>query len=52
MSSGIPSRYVPTGKVLRGGMGEVLVCQDTNLERQVAIKFIQDVRVSADSLMS
>ena len=44
MSSGIPSRYVPTGKVLRGGMGEVLVCQDTNLERQVAIKFIQDVR--------
>jgi serine/threonine-protein kinase len=44
MSSGIPSRYVPTGKVLRGGMGEVLVCQDKNLERQVAIKFIQDVR--------
>jgi len=44
MSSGIPSRYVPTGQVLTGGMGKVLVCEDTNLERQVAIKFIQDVR--------
>ena len=44
MSSGIPSRYVPTGQVLTGGMGVVLICQDTNLERQVAIKFIQNVR--------
>jgi eukaryotic-like serine/threonine-protein kinase len=43
MSNGIPSRYVPTGKVLTGGMGEVLICQDTSLEREVAIKFIQDV---------
>jgi eukaryotic-like serine/threonine-protein kinase len=43
MSNGIPTRYVPTGKVLTGGMGEVLICQDTSLEREVAIKFIQDV---------
>ena len=44
MQNGIPSRYVPTGVVLTGGTGEVLVCQDTSLEREVAIKFIQDVR--------
>ena len=44
MSNGIPSRYIPTGKILHGGMGEVLVCEDTNLERQVVIKFIQDVK--------
>jgi serine/threonine-protein kinase len=43
MSNGIPPRYVPTGKVLTGGMGEVLICQDTSLEREVAIKFIQNV---------
>ena len=43
MSNRIPSRYVPTGKVLTGGMGEVLICQDTSLEREVAIKFIQNV---------
>ena len=42
MSTGIPSRYISTGKVLTGGMGEVLICQDTSLEREVAIKFIQD----------
>lgn len=44
MSNGIPLRYVPTGKVLTGGMGKVLICQDKTLEREVAIKFIQDVR--------
>jgi eukaryotic-like serine/threonine-protein kinase len=44
MSNGIPSRYVPTGKVLTGGMGEILICQDQSLEREVAIKFIQNVR--------
>lgn len=43
MSKGIPLRYIPTGKVLTGGMGEVLICQDSDLEREVAIKFIQDV---------
>lgn len=44
MSNGIPIRYVPTGEELCGGMGEVLICKDTNLDRNVAIKFIQDVR--------
>lgn len=39
----VPERYLPTGQVLRGGMGAVLICKDTNLERDVAIKFIQDV---------
>jgi eukaryotic-like serine/threonine-protein kinase len=39
----IPPRYIPTGKVLTGGMGEVLICQDTSLDREVAIKFIQNV---------
>jgi eukaryotic-like serine/threonine-protein kinase len=43
MSNGIPPRYVPTEKVLTGGMGKVIICQDTSLEREVAIKFIQDV---------
>jgi len=44
MPNGIPPRYVYTGKILTGGMGEVLICQDTNLDREVAIKFIQNVR--------
>jgi len=43
MSNGIPPRYVPTGKEFRGGMGEILICTDTNLDRDVAIKFIQNV---------
>ncbi|MBD1937374.1 serine/threonine-protein kinase [Microcoleus sp. FACHB-68] len=43
MSNGIPPRYVPTGKEFCGGMGEILICTDTNLDRDVAIKFIQDV---------
>jgi eukaryotic-like serine/threonine-protein kinase len=43
MSNGIPLRYVPTGRVLTGGMGEVLICEDRSLEREVAIKFIQNV---------
>ena len=44
MSNEIPPRYVPTGKVLTGGMGKVLICKDISLERDVAIKFIQDVK--------
>lgn len=43
MSNDIPPRYVPTGEEFRGGMGEILICKDTNLERDVAIKFIQNV---------
>jgi len=43
MSGSIPRRYVPTGELFSGGMGEVLICEDTILERKVAIKFIQNV---------
>lgn len=44
MLDGIPPRYCPTGEEFSGGMGKVLICQDTNLDRKVAIKFIQNVR--------
>lgn len=43
MNNGIPTRYIHSGKVLPGGMGEVLVCQDQVLEREVAIKFILNI---------
>lgn len=38
--SGLPPRYVPSGSYMAGGMGSVIVCEDTVLERSVAIKFI------------
>lgn len=36
----LPSRYISTGDSSAGGMGSVLVCHDTVLERKVAIKVI------------
>jgi eukaryotic-like serine/threonine-protein kinase len=36
----IPARYKEIGKPLHGGMGVVLHCQDTILERSVAIKIM------------
>lgn len=36
----LPPRYVPSGHSMAGGMGSVIVCMDTILERPVAIKFI------------
>lgn len=36
----IPGRYTESGHAMSGGMGSVMVCQDTILERRVAIKFI------------
>lgn len=36
----IPDRYVPSGRSMSGGMGSVVLCADTVLERPVAIKFI------------
>ena len=36
----LPPRYVPSGHSMAGGMGSVIVCTDTVLERPVAIKFI------------
>jgi len=35
------TRYVPTGQRAAGGIGSVLFCHDTNLDRRVAIKFVQ-----------
>ncbi|BBD54750.1 Mitogen-activated protein kinase 14 [Planktothrix agardhii] len=40
----VPDRYVQTGEKLSGGMGDVLICTDTYLDRPVAIKFIQNVQ--------
>jgi len=39
----LPARYKVCGSPLRGGFGEVYICNDLQLERRVAIKFIQDV---------
>jgi eukaryotic-like serine/threonine-protein kinase len=36
----IPDRYTSSGRSMVGGMGSVMVCQDTILDRPVAIKFI------------
>ncbi len=35
------SRYVPTGATAAGGFGSVIVYTDNNLDRKVAIKFLQ-----------
>lgn len=37
----LPERYKSLGDVVLGGMGEVVFCQDTVLERCVAIKVLQ-----------
>lgn len=34
-------RYLPDGPEHKGGMGAVVVCTDPNLDRKVAIKFLQ-----------
>lgn len=39
----LPSRYVPGGQAMAGGMGSVIVSADTILERPVAIKFISNL---------
>ena len=38
----IPERYEPTGTVFTGAQGDVFLCRDTNLNRDVAIKFARD----------
>jgi len=37
----IAGRYEPTGAISAGGMGEVIECVDTHLERRVVIKRLQ-----------
>jgi serine/threonine-protein kinase len=39
----IPERYVRSSHAMSGGMSSVIVCQDTILERPVAIKFVSSV---------
>lgn len=52
-----PDRYAPTGAALDGGMGTVFPCNDTILERPVAIKIVRDpaqqrrVRDELDALL-
>src|ERR1700721_243434 len=38
----LPTRFTPSGKRFEGGQGSVYVCTDTFLERQVAIKVIEE----------
>lgn len=40
MRVNFPSRYVKTGSIISGGMGNVILCCDKNLERPVAIKVV------------
>ena len=38
----IPSRYMPLGQVFSGGMGDVHIYRDGSLDRDVAIKMVQN----------
>lgn len=38
----LPARYVPTGPTAHGGMSSIVFCEDSILERPVAIKFLQE----------
>jgi serine/threonine-protein kinase len=44
MIANLPARYVPDGRQAAGGFGSVFFCDDTHLERKVAIKVIKDNR--------
>jgi eukaryotic-like serine/threonine-protein kinase len=37
----LPTRYTPTGAVHSGGYGQVFICNDSNLDRKVAIKILK-----------
>lgn len=39
----LPARYQPNGNKDSGGFGSVIYCQDTHLDRPVAIKSIKDI---------
>lgn len=39
----LPNRYQPLGPSIGGGMSEVIICKDSELDRLVAIKFIRDL---------
>lgn len=40
---GLPRRYEPIAQDKKGGMGDVIFCRDTTLERTVAIKIIRTI---------
>ena len=42
MIADLPARYVPDGRRATGGFGSVFFCDDTHLERKVAIKIVND----------
>lgn len=44
MIADLPKRYVPDGEMRAGGFGSVFFCDDSHLERKVAIKIINDRR--------
>ena len=46
----LPNRYEFQGQTLSGGMGDVHICRDSNLDRSVAIKIIQD-EIYADRIL-
>ncbi len=39
--NGLPERYAPTGEVVGGGLSEIHICKDTDLERLVALKVLK-----------
>lgn len=38
----IPKRYQPTGMTTGGGMGDIILCTDCHLNRQVVLKILKD----------
>jgi serine/threonine-protein kinase len=44
MIADLPKRYAPDGSIKTGGFGSVFFCDDSHLERKVAIKVINDRR--------
>ena len=43
MNNNLQQRYIPTGESNSGGFGHVVICNDTHLERKVAIKTVKDL---------
>lgn len=43
MINELPNRYQPDGNSASGGHGSVFFCDDTHLERKVAIKFVNSI---------
>lgn len=48
----IANRYKPTGTTSGGGMGDIIQCTDTHLDRLVVIKRLQGGASPAESSMN